>query len=199
MASQVNVFRVAGINREIWVTQGEVAACFQLGWFWLVPFWNRIWAVVISDQSFSSFRKREEHCGADTGVDFHIDAVVTRLIFLVVLSYSRWSWWEKEEIWNVSKKTAWFFSSWQYLVLKLICTSLQALFSPAVTVAGCLWHSCLWHVAVSGSEEWLLRNLPQSGWAVWLQSWGDTGSSLCPRGVMQVFLALVRCNEYNTG
>lgn len=31
MASQVNVFRVAGINREIWVTQGEVAACFQLG------------------------------------------------------------------------------------------------------------------------------------------------------------------------
>lgn len=59
---------------------------------------------MISDQSFSSFRKREEHCGADTGVDFHIDAVVTRLIFLVVLSSSRWSWWEKEEIWNVSKK-----------------------------------------------------------------------------------------------
>lgn len=61
------------------------------------------------------------------------------------------------------KKQLDFLAADRYLVLKLLCTSLQALFSPAVTVAGCLWHSCLWHVNVSGSEEWLLRNLPQSG------------------------------------
>lgn len=164
MASQVNVFRVAGINREIWVTQGEVAACFQLGWFWLVPFWNRIWAVVISDQSFSSFRKREEHCGADTGVDFHIDAVVTRLIFLVVLSYSRWSWWEKEEIWNVSKKTAWFFSSWQVSGFEVALHLTSSIVFPCsdsgwVPVAQLpLACECVWQWGVAAQKfapEWL--------------------------------------------